>query len=105
MVSLWFSFSLHLSVSFCLSLCMFLSVSVSPPVSVSLSFFLSGHDVSLVQVWVSVLCFCLGLVMEGAMAMIGLLAMDCAPEHLQGTAHGIACSMAQGEDEGDSAIR
>lgn len=28
--------------------------------------------------------------------MIGLLAMDCAPNHLQGTAHGIACSMAQG---------
>ena len=45
-----------------------------------------------------VLCFCLGLVMEGAMAMIGLLAMDCAPDHLQGTAHGIACAMAQGEE-------
>ena len=33
--------------------------------------------------------------LEGGVAIIGLLAMECVPDQLSGSAHGLACAVAQ----------
>ena len=52
-------------------------------------------SLSLPQVWVSLVSFVVGLVLEGGVAIIGLLAMECVPDQLSGSAHGLACAVAQ----------
>ena len=49
-----------------------------------------------VQVWLSILCFAYGFLMDGAIAVIGLCSMEVVPKSLAGSAHGLACAVAQG---------
>lgn len=49
-----------------------------------------------VQLWLSVLTFVYGFLMDGAIAVIGLCAMEIVPKSLAGSAHGMACAVAQG---------
>ena len=41
-------------------------------------------------------CFSTGLMLDGAVALIGLTAMSCVPDHLASTAHGFTCAFSQG---------
>lgn len=51
----------------------------------------------LLQFWISSVCFLIGLMMEGAMAIIGLAAMSCVPDNLASSAHGLSCAFGQGK--------
>ena len=59
------------------------------------SFYSLVSSLSLPQAWVSLVSFFVGLVLEGGVAIIGLLAMECVPDQLSGSAHGLACAVAQ----------
>ena len=48
------------------------------------------------QLWLSALTFVYGFLMDGAIAVIGLCAMEVVPKSLAGSAHGLACALAQG---------
>ena len=48
------------------------------------------------QLWLSVLMFSLGFLTDGGISMIGLISMDVVPTQMSGSAHGLACAMAQG---------
>lgn len=48
------------------------------------------------QLWLSILCFAYGFLMDGAIAVIGLCSMEVVPKSLAGSAHGLACAVAQG---------
>lgn len=50
----------------------------------------------IVQFWLSGLTFVYGFLMDGAVAVIGLCAMEVVPKSLAGSAHGLACALAQG---------
>ena len=50
----------------------------------------------IVQFWLSGLTFVYGFLMDGAIAVIGLCAMEVVPKSLAGSAHGLACALAQG---------
>ena len=40
--------------------------------------------------------FALGFLTDGGISMIGLISMDVVPTQMSGSAHGLACAMAQG---------
>ena len=48
------------------------------------------------QVWLSILVFVIGFLTNGSIVIIGLIAMEVAPKKLVGSAHGLACAVAQG---------
>ena len=41
--------------------------------------------------------FSLGFLTDGGVAMIGLTSMEVVPTQISGSAHGLACAMAQGQ--------
>ena len=47
------------------------------------------------QLWLSGLTFSYGFLMDGAIAVIGLCSMEVVPKPLAGSAHGLACALAQ----------
>ena len=40
--------------------------------------------------------FSLGFLTDGGVSMIGLISMELVPTQMSGSAHGLACAMAQG---------
>lgn len=50
------------------------------------------------QVWISVLMFVLGFLTNSGVAVVGLTAMEVVPRHMVGSAHGLACAIAQGKE-------
>lgn len=48
------------------------------------------------QVIINLFCFFLGFAVDGAVSVIGVIAMDTVPDNKAGLAHGIACAWAQG---------
>ena len=50
------------------------------------------------QVWLSILMLMVGFLVDGGIATIGLVAMEIVPSALAGSAHGLACAVAQGKD-------
>lgn len=44
----------------------------------------------------SALCLLIGIMMDGAVSIVGLIAIEFAPDHLSGSAHGIASAFGQG---------
>lgn len=48
------------------------------------------------QTWVSLVTFCLGVLVASGVAVVGLTAMEVVPAHQVGSAHGLACAVAQG---------
>ena len=52
--------------------------------------------IAYLQLWLSILCFAYGFLMDGAIAVIGLCSMEVVPQSLAGSAHGLACAVAQG---------
>lgn len=57
--------------------------------------FATTLDKSSSQVWIDMVCFSTGLMLDGAVALIGLTAMSCVPDHLASTAHGFTCAFSQ----------
>lgn len=49
------------------------------------------------QVWLNTLMFVTGFLIDGSIAIIGLMAMEIVPKKLAGSAHGLACAVAQGK--------
>ena len=47
------------------------------------------------QLWLSILTFTYGFLMDGAIAVAGLCSMEVVPKSLAGSAHGLACAVAQ----------
>jgi sugar phosphate permease len=47
------------------------------------------------ELWLSVLMFSLGFLTDGGVSMIGLISMEVVPTQMSGSAHGLACAMAQ----------
>jgi OPA family glycerol-6-phosphate transporter-like MFS transporter 4 len=47
------------------------------------------------ELWLSVLMFSLGFLTDGGVSMIGLISMEVVPPQMSGSAHGLACAMAQ----------
>ena len=43
-----------------------------------------------------IVCFIMGFMLDGGVAVIGLSAMDSVPDHLSGSAHGMAAAFGQG---------
>lgn len=41
--------------------------------------------------------FMLGFLTDGGVSMIGLISMEVVPTQISGSAHGLACAMAQGQ--------
>ena len=58
---------------------------------------LTFNVVTTVQLWLSVLTFTYGFLMDGAISVIGLCSMEVVPKSLAGGAHGLACAIAQGK--------
>lgn len=50
----------------------------------------------LTQLQVSTLCLLIGIMMDGAVSIVGLTAIECVPDHLSGSAHGLASAFGQG---------
>ncbi len=48
------------------------------------------------QLWLSMLMFAVGFLADGGIAVSGLVAMEVVPSNLAGSAHGLACAIAQG---------
>ena len=42
------------------------------------------------------ICFIVGFMMDGGVAVVGLAAMDSVPDDLSGSAHGLASAFGQG---------
>ena len=49
----------------------------------------------IVQLWLSILTFTYGFLMDGAIVVAGLCSMEVVPKSLAGSAHGLACAVAQ----------
>ena len=50
------------------------------------------------QIWLSVVTFSLGFLVDAVIALVGLCSMEIVPHHMAGGAHGVACAVSQGRD-------
>lgn len=42
------------------------------------------------------MCLMVGVMLDGAVALVGLTAMSCVPDGLASSAHGLTCAVGQG---------
>lgn len=55
-----------------------------------------AHSTHPVQLWLGSLVLVLGVLVDGGISVVGVMAMDVVPGWLAGGAHGLACAVAQG---------